>query len=59
MRFKPIFCYDYLLGISREVELMWQGRFHYATVLYFITRYFPIAYLTYNVAGVRADAHQS
>jgi len=31
-----LFFYDYLLNLSREVELIWHGPFQFTTFLYFI-----------------------
>lgn len=51
-----LYTYDYLLNLSREVELMWPGPFHLATVLYFSTRYLPFVKLLYDIATVFLSA---
>ncbi|KAF8574404.1 hypothetical protein K439DRAFT_855220 [Ramaria rubella] len=52
-----LYTYDYLLNLSREVELMWPGPFcHVATVLYFMTRYLPFVKLIYDIVTVYISA---
>jgi len=36
-----MFTYDYLLGLSQEVDLVWGKKIRMATVLYFMARYLP------------------
>ncbi|KAF8588573.1 hypothetical protein K439DRAFT_1613416 [Ramaria rubella] len=44
-----LFVYDYVLGISREIEFMWRQKIRFATVLYFATRYLPLVGLVYHL----------
>jgi hypothetical protein len=38
---------------------MWQGKLHWATGFYFITRYLPIVSPIYNIMAVHMDNRQS
>jgi len=54
-----VFFYDYLLTLSREVELIWQGSFQFTTVLYFMARYLPFFGLVYFIAAESTGAKQT
>lgn len=42
--------YDFFLCLSDEIDLVWQRRFRYMTVLYFITRHLMIVSLIIDTA---------
>ena len=51
-----LFFYDYLLNLSREVELIWHGPFQFTTFLYFICRYVPCVGLIFDLATINGSA---
>jgi hypothetical protein len=49
-RTKALFFWDHLLSLSREIELVWRGKFHLANILYFVTRYITFVSLVLGPA---------
>jgi hypothetical protein len=38
-----------MLSFRREIELVWLGRIRFSTLLYFATRYLPVAYFVFAI----------
>ncbi|KAF8526577.1 hypothetical protein BU17DRAFT_62070 [Hysterangium stoloniferum] len=44
--------YDYLLTLPSEINLIWQPKVRYSTILYFMVRYLPVAEILFVVISL-------